>query len=103
MRFFMFSRKAITFGLMACLIASASYAQPPGGGRGGRGGGMGMMGGMMGMGRGGGGVLGLVRMEEVQKELKVDEDTKKKIEELLETLNKETEALRPDIIVFRNA
>ncbi len=92
MRFFMFARKAITFGLMACLIASAAYAQPPGGGgRGGRG--MGMMGMGMGMG-GGGGVLGLVRMDEVRKELNVDDETKKKIDELLATMNKEMEALR---------
>ncbi len=100
MRFFMFARKAITFGLMASLIASAAYAQPPGGGgRGGRG--MGMMGMGMGMG-GGGGVLGLVRMDEVRKELNVDDETKKKIDELLATMNKEMEALRPQFD-FRNA
>lgn len=62
--------------LMVGSVSTIGFAQPGGGG--GRGPGGGMMGGMM----GGGGVLSLLRMEEVRKELQIDESQTKKLEEI---------------------
>ncbi len=57
---------AVLAGLL--LAPALSFAQAPGGGRGGRGG--------FGGGFGGGGISGLLRMEEVQKEVKITDEQK---------------------------
>lgn len=69
----------LTFGLAVALVAGAAMAQPPGGQRG--------PGGRMGFGMGpgmGGGVLGLLRVEKVQKELELTDDQKAELEKVAE-------------------
>ncbi len=74
--------------LALAVLASPAMAQPPGGaGGGGRFGG-GMMGGMMGGGMMGGG-LGLLRIEQVQEELKLTEEQKTKLQDLADKLREQ--------------
>ncbi len=88
MRLAMWSKTFLTCSLLFGLLAPLSFGQ--GGGGGGRGG---MM--MGGMGRGGGGALALLRMEEVQKELKIDDDQKKQLADLGKKLADETAKINP--------
>jgi len=72
----------------ALLVASAAVAQPPGGRPGGpRGPGMMMAG--PGMGFGGGSALGLLRLEQVRKELELVDDQVAKLNQLAEKLRSE--------------
>ncbi|MFN5468130.1 MAG: Spy/CpxP family protein refolding chaperone [Pirellulaceae bacterium] len=89
-------RRFAVAALMAALMSVPVMAQGPGGfGRGG--GGMMMGRGMM----GGGGLLGLLRMDEVQKELKLDEEQTKQIQSQMEKLQEKMQGMRPDFGNFR--
>lgn len=90
MRLIQWSRGLVLAGMMVGLLASASFAQPPGGGRGGGVGGMRMMGG------GRGGMLELLNMEEVRKELKLDEAQTKELGALRDEVQSKMEDIRPD-------
>jgi hypothetical protein len=83
MRWFRLSVFILANVLTLCVASNDLMAQRPGGGGGqgggAGGGGRGFGGGGMMMGRGGGGVSGLLRMEEVQKELKLTDEQKKTI------------------------
>ena len=89
-------RRFAVAALLAALMSVPVMAQGPGGfGRGG--------GGMM-MGRGmmsGGALLGLLRMDEVQKELKLDEEQTKQIQSQMEKLQEKMQGMRPDFGNFR--
>ncbi len=89
-------RRFAVAALLAALMSVPVMAQGPGGfGRGG--GGMMMGRGMM----GGGGLLGLLRMDEVQKELKLDEEQTKQIQSQMEKLQEKMQGMRPDFGNFR--
>ncbi len=84
------SRILYTLMVVASIVATAastSFGQPPGGGR------RGMGGGPFG---GGGGLSGLLRMEEVQKELKLDDDQKKELAAIAEETMAEITKLMPN-------
>jgi len=85
-RFALFA--AVTL-LAALLVVPSVSAQPPGGGRGG-----------FGFGRGGGGLMGLLRNEAVQKELEMLDDQIAAVEKLGEKLQEEFP--RPEIGNFRD-
>src|SRR5262245_15495515 len=64
-------RCALCSLVCAGLLASVSFAQPPGGGRGG-----------MGMGMGGGSLVALAKAKDVAADIKLSEDQVKKLEDL---------------------
>lgn len=68
----------------AGLMASAAFAQPPGGGRG------------MGMGMGGGNMISLAKAKDVAADLKLSEDQIKKLDELNKKMQEKSAAARQD-------
>ena len=83
--------------LIGALVMAAAGAQPPGGGRrpGGRGPG-GFLGGRGGPGMMGGGLVGLLGMQQVREELKVTEAQQEKLQQLGEKLREEMRGMFPD-------
>lgn len=83
--------------LIGALVIATADAQPPGGGRGPGGRGPGGFGGRPGgPGMMGGGLVGLLGMEQVREELKVTEAQQEKLRELGEKLREEVRGMFPD-------